>query len=248
MEKDIPLEIEFLSSSEDDVFRIGSAKEIESILQQIAKKGTRVALYYDNENDFILTTLLFVNSNGLYLEQSPNEQDNQRIIESDKLVFVSSHFQVKVQFSVNHANKVVHQGYPAFNLPFPSSIYRLQRREYYRLAALNDAPLRCDIATVNSSAKRLSGLTIVDISGGGLGLICTESDTVLSVGETYNCQFNLPGLGTIKGTIIVRSFTLTTSPPGHTCKHAGCEFKNLDGQSTILLQRYVTNMQRKKKS
>lgn len=248
MGKDILLKIEFLSGKEDDRCRINSAIEIESILHQIAQKKSRVALYYGNANDFILTTLLFADKTGLYLEQSPNDQDNQRIVASNKLAFVGSHLQVKVQFFADHASGVIHQGHPAFHLALPGNIYRLQRREYYRLAPPADIPLHCGIATENLPSKQSSGVTIMDISGGGVGLICAETDTTLAAGKTYNCQFDLPGTGTIKGTIEVRNLTSLTLPSGQTCKHAGCEFKKLNGQSTILLQRYVTNMQRKKKT
>lgn len=248
MKKDIPLKIEILSGSEDDRCRINSAKEIEAILQHIARKGSRVALYFGNSNEFILTTLLFADNTGLYLEQSPNNQDNQRIIASNKLVFVGSHSQVKVQFPADHVSSVAYQGHPAFQLPLPNSIYRLQRREYYRLTAPSDASLRCDIATKDLPAKRPCALTIMDISGGGVGLICADTDTSLSAGETYHCQFDLPDAGTIKGTLEVKNLTLLALPSGHVYKHAGCEFKKLDGQSTVLLQRYITNMQRKHKN
>lgn len=252
MKKDIPLKIEIFSRGEDDQHRLTSAKEIELILRYIAEKKTRVALYYDygNAGDFILTTVLDVDSNGLWLEQSPNGSENWRITQSSKLVFVSSQLQAKVQFTVHQVNSVMHQGYAAFYLPLPDSIFRLQRREYYRLATPTIEPLRCVITTAKPPThKRPSEFTIMDISGGGVGLTCTESDTELVSGETYpNCRIDLPEVGAINVTIQVKTLAVETSTPGHTHKRAGCEFKNLDGQSTILLQRYITNMQRAAKT
>ena len=247
MKKDIPLKIEIFSSGEDDKHRLTSAKEIEFVLRCIAEKGTRVALYYGDANDFILTTLLDADNKGLWLEQSPNNQDNRRIAESNKLVFVSSHLQVKVQFTTHQISAVVHQGYPAFYLPLPGSLYRLQRREYYRLIAPVIEPLRCVITTGKPPRKRPHEFIIMDISGGGVGLTCTETDTELAPGESYpDCRIDLPEVGTINGTVEVKTLALLTSASGDIHKRAGCEFKNLDGQSTILLQRYVTNMQRAK--
>lgn len=245
MKKDIPLKIEIFSSGEDDKHRLTSAKEIEFILHYIAEKGSRVALYYGDANDFILTTLLGVDDTGLWFEQSPNGSSNRRITESSKLVFVSSHLQVKIQFTANHASGVVYQGYPAFYLPLPDSLYRLQRREYYRLTTPVHEPLRCVISTVKSRTKRSHEITVMDISCGGIGLTCAEDDAELVPGESYpNCRIDLPEVGTISGTIVVKNMVLLTSASGHMQKHAGCEFKNLDGASAILLQRYVTNMQR----
>lgn len=247
MEKDIPLKIEMLSALDDDNHRISSAKEIEFTLQHIAQKGTRVALYYGDATDFILTTLLDADHEGLWLEQSPNAQENRRILDSEKLIFVSSHLQVKIQFTTTRANNVTHQGYSAFYLPFPDIIYRLQRREYYRLMAPVSEPLHCVISAGKTVFKNLREFTIMDISGGGVGLVCTETDTELVPGMSYpDCRIELPEVGAITGTIEVRNLVLLTSPSGQVRKRAGCELKKLDAQSIILLQRYVTSMQRAK--
>ncbi len=245
MEKDIPLKIELFSSGDDDKHRITSAKEIEFVLNCIARNGVRVALYYDDGNEFILTTLLDVDSKGLWLEQS--RSGNLRITESNQLVFVSSHLQAKVQFTASQASSVEHRGYPALYLPMPSSIYRLQRREFFRHVVPVNKPLYCVIVMGKPPKKKRCELTILDISGGGLALICTETDTELAPGESYqDCQIDLPGIGVISVAIVVKSLILVALAPGHMHKRTGCEFHNLDGQVIILLQRYVTSMQRAK--
>lgn len=245
MEKDIPLKIEILSGKENEKYRLTSAKEIRFILRTIAVKGSRVALYYGDADDFILTTVLGIDDTGVWLEQSSNSLDNQRITESSKLVFVTSHLQIKIQFITNLVHSTVYENYAAFYLPFPDSLYRLQRREYYRLEMPAHNPLHCVIPSVTSDEKQVCKFTIMDISCGGVGLICAETDTEIAVGKTYvNCLIDLPEVGKITGTITVKNLFLFTLESGHTQKRAGCEFKNLDSTSTILLQRYVMNMQR----
>jgi c-di-GMP-binding flagellar brake protein YcgR len=248
MAKEIPLKIEILSEVDDDRHRVISAKEIEFVMHHIAEKMTKVALYYDDANDFILTTLLAADETGLWLEQSPSGSVNKRITESNKLVFVSSHFQAKVQFTADHPSSVWYLGYPAFFLPLPDSLYRIQRREYFRLMTPVVNPLRCIIgAGKATSPKPPHEFIIMDISCGGVGLTCKESDTELTPGTSYpDCQIDLPEVGTIKGTIEVRNLVSLTSESGHTQCRAGCEFKNLDGASTMLLQRYITYIQRVK--
>lgn len=248
MAKDIPLKIEILSEEKDVQLRINSAKEIELIMHYIAEKGTRVALYFDDANHFILTTLLGADDTGLWLEQSPNSFENKRIAESSKLVFVSSHYQVKVQFTAIRANNVLYKGYPAFFMPLPKVLYRMQRREYYRLRTPVINPLHCVINPGKGAAiKQRYDFVIMDISCGGVGLTCRETDTELKPGEFYpDCQINLPGVGTVKGTLEVKNLVVLTSETGNTICRAGCEFKNLDGSSTTLLQRYITTVQREK--
>lgn len=247
MEKDIPLKIEIFPGNEDEKHRVNSAKEIVLILNSIAEKSSRVALYYGNSSDFILTTILGVDDTGLWLEQSPNEPDNQRVTGSNRLVFVSSHSQIKIQFDANQASSTSYQGYPAFYLPLPDSICRLQRREYYRLVVPPNEPLRCVIAAEKSPKKQPREITIMDISVGGIGLTCSEDDAELVPGVSYpNCRIELPELGAIIGTIVVKNLVILSSASDRVHKRAGCEFKDLDRHSIILLQRYVTNMQRAK--
>lgn len=245
MEKDIPLTIEELSPEDHDKHRIVSPKEIGFVLRHLADKRSRIALYYDADSDFILTTLLGADSSGLWLEPSPSSTDNKRITESHQLTLVSSHLQAKVQFNAQQARKVEYQGQAAIYLPIPNHIYRLQRREYFRLMTPIAKPLRCVITSGKPPTRRLHEIVIMDISGGGIGLTCNNADIELIPGQTYDdCRIALPELGTITGTIEVKNMATLTSPTGRTIKRAGCEFKKLDGPSAILLQRYVTSMQR----
>ncbi len=247
MEKDIPLKIEILSSDKDDQYRITAPREIEFFLRNLIKSGSRIALYASESNDFILTTLMKADATGMWLEQSKNPHDNTRLLKSHKLIFVSSHAQVKLQFVAAQATLATCQGQEAFFLPFPRSIYRLQRREYYRLSTPVSNPLRCVIPKGQAEKSDAHEVTIMDISGGGIGLTCTERDTVLVPGQIYkNCRINLLDVGEFTGTIEVKNLVLLSTPDGKTLRRAGCEFKDLDGAATILLQRYVTAMQRTK--
>ena len=245
MEKDIPLVIEKFSSIEEDEFLIASPIEIEFVLRNIAENGSRVALYYGGTNYFILTTLLDVNDTGLWLEQSPNSTNNKRIIGSDDLVCVSSHLNIKVQFTAHQASAVEYQGYPAFYLPLPDSIYRVQRRDSFRLAPPLSEPLRCVIPANVLREKRQREMTIMDISAGGMKITCAEDDLDLEEGKTYeNCQIKLSDVDTIIVTITVRNLASLTTRSGQILRRAGCKFENLDGVTNILLQRYVNNVQR----
>lgn len=247
MEKDIPLQIEIVTDEDDEKHSIISAKEIELILHNIAERSARVALYFGDMSEFVLVTLVGVDNRGLWLEKSPNAAANRQIIESRKLTLVSSHHQVKIQFTSDQPSDVEYDGSRAFYIPLPKCIYRLQRREYFRLPTQMGSPLRCIIPAGRPHVKKPYEVTIMDISGGGVSLTCSESDIDLIPGDTYSdCRIDLPDVGTIYVTIEVKNLAELTSPSGRTNKRAGCEFKNLDGQSVIMLQRYVTNMQRAK--
>ena len=245
MQKDTQLTIEMLDDEQKSECLIISARQIQSLLRNISKTRSRIALYYDDAQDFIKTSMLEAGDKGFWVEQSTDMPKNRHIAESKKISLVSSLNQVKVQFSVNAIRAVTHQGYPAFYLPLPASLYRIQRREYYRLALPHSERLGCVIPINKPQAGGQIELPVMDISGGGIRLSCAEDDIEFVPEQTYaGCQINLPEVGKINVTIIVKSLVLISPKPGQTIKRVGCEFKNLDNASSILLQRYVTKMQR----
>ncbi|MBW8077141.1 MAG: hypothetical protein GJU76_03485 [Gallionella sp.] len=247
MKKDVTLKVKKFSSDSDEKYRITAAKEIEFVLRNVAVKGSRVALYFGAAKEFILTTLLHVDSHGLWLEQSKNSVTNQQIEADDDLIVVGSHDNVKIQFSAAQPAPVDYQGYPAFFLPLPHTLFRLQRREYFRLMTPVLNPLKCVIPVSDQNIDQPREITIMDISGGGVALTCEENNTELLPGKSYaNCRIVLPEFGTISGTIVVRNLAVLTDALGKNYKRAGCELQDMDHPSAGLLHRYVMHLQRVK--
>lgn len=242
---EVPLKIELFSGSEDNRFLVHSKKEIQFILHAIAQKGARVALYYDEGNSFILTTLLGVDEQGIWLEPSLNSRDNLRLIQSKKIIFISSHHQIKVQFVAHRAEPVQYKQVPAIYLPLPDTLMRIQRRDYYRLVTPAANPLKCIIPAQHAHVSQKREMVIMDISGGGIALVCETEDTELIPGKIYSdCKIHLPDNTTIIATIEVRNSFSITSQTGHIRKRVGCRFVNLDGKMEIRLQRYITQQQK----
>lgn len=245
MQENLPLAIEKLSDEQEKEFRITSVRQIQSLLRNISEKGLQAALYCDGVKDFIMTTVLEVGDKGFWVEQGVDAQKNRYAAESKRITLVGVLDQVKIQFSVDGIRTVMHRGYPAFYLPLPASIYRLQHREYYRIMLSLSEPLRCIIPIGKPQTGNRKEIPIMDISVGGIRLFYTDNDIEFVPGQAYaGCQIDLPGVGKISVTIIVRSLVSVSSKPGQLVRRVGCEFKNLDNASSILLQRYVTNMQR----
>lgn len=249
--KEIPLKIELFSGEDDQQFTIRSKREILSLLHGIAQEKTHAALYHDEGNDFILSTLLKANEHGIWLEMGSIAASNQRILHSDKIIFISSRHQVKVQFVANRIEHALLENRAAFYLPLPDSLLRIQRREYFRLTTPASNPLSCIIPASPSIAASEPDahvarheVTIMDISGGGLSLVCAAHDTELYSGKVYaDCRISLPGIGVISATVKVKNSFEVTLRNGQVSKRAGCEFIHLGGEDATLLQRYVAHLQ-----
>ena len=244
--KQVSLTIERFHNDEDLEFRVSSKRGMLSILQGIAEQGTHVALFYGGQN-FILTTLLGVNEHGMWLDVGPFPPENKQLLLSDKITFVSVHQQVKIQFVVHDAENDLFENNEAFYLELPEFLLRVQRREFFRSAIPSAAPVRCIIPIQPENpdepvVKR--AVPVVDISGGGIGLLCKEDEAVLLPTKVFpDCQVVIPDVGTLTVTIEVRNGVNFSTPNGTIQKRVGCSFVRLDNQVNILLQRYITRLQ-----
>jgi c-di-GMP-binding flagellar brake protein YcgR len=244
MRKEIPLTIEKLHDSDEEKYLISSPREIRLTLQAVVQKKPAAVLYFDNDQHFIKTIPLAVTDSGIWLDIGPSEEDNRILLGSEHVTLVTMHQGAKVQFLCPQATMAVYASKPAFHFPLPQQIYRFQRRDFFRLALPGDDPLNCIIPTAQPAASQVCEVVIMDISVGGIALKCKEDSINLVEGEIYpDCKIELPGIGTLKAAIQIKNLFEVSSPSGHITKHAGCEFINLDGKMSMLLQRYVSVMQ-----
>lgn len=243
-EKEIPLKIEVFTDGSESDYLIHSRKEIQSILKTIAQRKTRSALYFDEGHRFILTLVLAVDEEGLWIDDAPSELDRRHILNSKHLVFVSTHNQTKVQFVSATVTEVIFEGHPALYLPLPGKLLRLQRRDYFRLSTPEPNALKCTLRPIPEKAHLTHDVTIMDISIGGVGLVCEEHEIELVPGSVYpDCQIELPGVGTLTASLQVKNTFEITERNGKVRRRAGCVFVKPDGKTTMLLQRYVALMQ-----
>lgn len=244
--KEIPLKIELFSNDEENNYLIHNTKEIVAILHAIAQRKARVALYYNEGNSMVLTMILAADEKGVWIDAASNDLDNRHIERSNHIVFVSIHNQAKVQFVTSTAILGLYEGTPAFSLALPKKLLRLQRRDYYRLVTPESQALKCVIRPVPNKTSIQQEVTVMDISIGGVALVCEESGVELKPGMVYeHCHIELPDVGILDATIEVKNTFEITDRSGHVKRRAGCVFVKPDGKTSMLLQRYVSQMQQK---
>lgn len=242
LHKPIRLTFEVLSDEAVERFSIHSKREIQFVLKAIANQGSQVALYYGNRETFLLSTLVDVDRGGLWLETSQNDASNKAIAQSKKFYFVGTHQHVKVQFTATEVEPDDYDGLETFYMKLPHSLLRIQRREHFRLDTLLTSPLLCLVPL--DGPGRPGEFQILNISSGGIALMCSEHDSDLEEGRIYpDCRILLPDNVNINVTIQIRNMYLVDKPGGETVKRVGCKFLDLDGKTGILLQRYITRLQ-----
>jgi c-di-GMP-binding flagellar brake protein YcgR len=242
--KEIPLKIELFSKNDENEYLVTNPKEIVSILHTIAQRKSRVALYYNEGISMVLTLILAADENGVWVDATSNPNDNRLIERSKRIIFVSTHNQAKVQFVATDVMLGTYEDAPAFSLGLPGKLLRLQRRDYFRLVTAETGALNCIIRPTAEQSHIQHEVTVMDISIGGVAIVCEQTGVELHPGMVYkHCQIELPGLGTVEAAIEVKNTFEITDRSGKVKRRAGCVFVKPDGQTTMLLQRYVAQMQ-----
>ncbi len=243
MSNDVSLTIELFPGGDEEQFEVQSPREIYFILRDIEKNSARAALYYDKRRQFILTSVIGVDEEGVWLDASQNHDENVQVAKSERCIFVSSHHQAKVQFEVDQLELTQLDNLEAFYLPLPDYLLRIQRRDYFRLF-LPAGALKC-IVPLGGDPPRQRELSVRDISRGGIALYCEENDPDLQPGKIIpGCRIRLDEDHELTVGIQVRYISVTRLQSGGGRGCAGCGFTDLDGKMGILLQRYITQQQK----
>jgi len=221
-------------------FRIRARAEIARVFRDMAKAGELITAYFGN-GQFFLTTLLGVDaeSERIFLDYGIDEQLNQRALQADEFKFVGRHYQVRVQFTTAALHKIQLKDGPALTTPFPASILRIQRREFYRLTTPLSARPICRVTLKDGTVLEAA---IVDISLGGIGIIETSShdEGLLAPGHILkNTQIELPDQARIQSDIEIRNRYTVPLSNGQLQYHLGCKFLHLEPRMNADIQRYI---------
>ncbi|MDD5240671.1 MAG: flagellar brake protein [Sulfuricella sp.] len=238
------------SSAENDYskYSINWKKEIVYLLRAIMEKGGLLSAHFDHGKNFILTSIVGINADReeVFLDFGATEALNLRILESDRIIFVTTHDKVRVQFVAERIEKIRFEGRDAFRIKLPESLVKLQRRGYFRVTTPIANPLKCTVSIEND---RKIEMTIVDISIGGIGVALPQCDIAFTQGMVFpGCQLVLPGIGNIVGTLEIRSVFDVTLRSGQPSKRAGCQLVDLPANMQSMIQRYIIKVERERRS
>lgn len=241
---------ELLSTDEFSKYMLNSRSEMFAVFCGLVEHVSQITMFFNEGRDMILTSIISYRDDGLLLDLGANEETNRRALEAKKLFCVTQLDKVRIQFILRGLRRAEASGGPAFLAALPDGVLRLQRREYYRLSTPIARPLMCTITfpPAANGERQVLEATISDISGGGLGVISIPADTPIETGLELGCKMELPEIGTVSGTVVVRSVFESTARNGVKSKRAGCEFIKLPGSMLILIQRYIIKIERERKA
>lgn len=233
---------------EDSRYLVRSRMEIASILKAIMQAGEMVTIYFDNRKDFILTALLVVDSakGSALLDSSKDVELNKRLLSAKRLIVVTRQDKVKIQFELPGMQSTQYQNRPALSMSLPASLLKFQRREFFRVETPRIKPIVCRIPLSDGS---MCEAKLLDISLGGVCLTGIPDAMRLDIGTEFaGVKFTLPDEGIIETTLQVRNTVDIPLRSGGSSRRAGCKFIGLPRPAEIMIQRYVTKLERERRA
>jgi flagellar brake protein len=225
---------------EDRFFLLGRM-EIINCLNDLIRGREPLTVYFNQGKDFILTTVLEASAEHVLLDLGGDPRANRRLEASTSCVMVAVQNGIRIQFSSAQApRRFAWGGADAFEIPLPTKIVRMQRRESYRVTLPVKKPVMARIS--NDEGALACELPIHDLSVGGVGLNAVEK-TTLNDADEVEIAFALSDGQIMRNRARVRHITQVGSTGGHPMLRIGLSFLRLPLSSSAKLQRFILHIE-----
>lgn len=230
-------------------FLVYGKKDILAILKRLQDDVSLITMFFDSGRELLLTSLIAADEENLVLDFGADSSTNRKALAADKLFCVASQGKVRIQFELGRLTQIDFEGSSAFRAALPASVLRLQRRDFFRLAMPVTRPLKCTMPVTDADGTvQFVATNVVDLSGGGLAMTVPKGMTFERDMEFPDCSIELPEIGNIAMTIVVRNVFEVELRSGAHITRAGCEFVKPNGVALTLIQRYIMKVERERKA
>ena len=199
----------------------------------------------------IVTQMLDVDSRNarFIFDAGSTEMDNYALPAARQLIFRSLPGGIRTEFMTLNADPIQFEGRPAFEAAFPSLLYYVQRREFFRVQTPVLDPYIAFGPFVDGDGGSFR-MELQDLSLGGVALKTAderfgslESGTVLR-----DVTLQLGSFGTLRLDLEIVAPRQLTKPKGDRRFVIGCKFVQTPGLAERTLQRVVTQLETKRQT
>lgn len=224
-------------------YRLSTLREIERAFKELILTKEMVTVRAGAGNTTLLTTMLdILPDKGMFVfDKGQNQKINAIIENSNRLFFDANPHQVEIRFTSMKAASAKYMGESVFAAPIPDVIYRVQRREFFRVDTPIINPVTCQVP--GSRGVKLYDLFDISIGGMGINDPDHQIDTDLSVFDIIeNCILHIPEFGDIKLDLEICS--IYEKHKGiKTIRRFGFAYKELSSIHMTAIQRYINRRQ-----
>lgn len=240
-----------LGTENQSPFQVESRREIIAILRGFKEQNQLISMMINGGSEIFITSILHIDdSNNLVIfDSAPGSETNQHVVEASTVFFDGLLDRISIQFSSSRLQKTSFESKPALQMPIPSHIIRLQRRENYRINTPVSNPIRVSIPITIDEQIEIIKFSLVDISCGGVAILDDRKILNATQATIYKeCQIDIPGIDIIDLSLEIRNWQDLLLLNAKTNRRVGCAFVDLSSRTLATVQRYIMKLERERNS
>lgn len=227
-------------------FRVDAPAEIFGLLRQLADGN--VALHLSTPGGARCSATVWALDPGrglLCLSAEAGDHRLPELLESDEIVAVGYLESIKLQFDLHDVVLVRNGRDCALNARFPGELYRLQRRNGFRVRPLITTGPTATLRHPAVPGVQLE-LRVIDVSIGGVALFLPDDAPPIEPGLVLQqVLVELDGDTRLSVGLMVQHVTLLHQESRGV--RLGCEMRGLSGEGTRALQCYIDRTQKRRR-
>ena len=237
--------------TDEDPFLLTSELAIRSTLRTIQRRASLVRMYIKGTPDqSIVTTVLSLDdeTGHVVVDSSSDTDFNTRVVQATEVVFDTQVDHINVNFIAGGLRNITHDGLPAIAFPYPTSVRRVQRREFFRVEIPVGEPATCAIRLSPQDGKpaRSINVKMKDLSVGGVALLDTDGQLPHQSGAAFKgAKLTLPEVGEVTIDLEVLRVHTMVLPSKKEIVELGCKFVNPTNADTQMVQSYIGRLERR---
>ena len=221
--------------------------QIAVCLRNLATGQDFVTVEFDGRQ--IVTQILEVDSRNarFIFDTGSVADDNAALPAARQLTFRSLPGGIRTEFTTLGATPVVFDGLPAFEAPFPSLLYYVQRREFFRVQTPVLDPYTASGPYADGGSFRLE---LQDLSLGGVALKTADErfGSLASGTVLRDVTLQLGGFGMLRLDLEIVAPRQVSTAKGDRRFVIGCKFVATPGPAERTLQRVVTQLETRRQA
>ena len=243
----------------DSDYLVRNPKLITEYLTSIYKNKCILTAHFGEHNASFLTAILELDAKNMTMkiDAAPSEILNKQLLNAVKVLFRTQIDGIKVSFRGKGIKRSLSDGHPAFEMPLPSSIFWMQRRQFFRVKVpMFHSGSYCEITTCRDDEDLPDGnkkalFRIVDLSVSGFAFMNSDPNYAAlftSDMSFTSCKLHLNDGPDSSVSFVIKSVAEMKVGPTATEQRVGCLFTDISPVFESNIQRYMQTIERQQKN
>jgi len=242
-------------------YLVRNQKRIVEYLTDLFKGKCIISAHFGDNNASFLTAILELDpkNNIIKLDTAPSELLNKQLLSAAKVLFRTEINGIKVSFSGKNIKKTTSNDGTAFEMPLPTALFWMQRRQFYRVKVPlahhgSYCKILCRSEAKSEGAEEIvqtGKFKIADLSITGFAFLNPDPSFTghFAEGNSFHeCCLYLHEGSYSDVSFTIKDITVVKLTPTTSQQRIGCLFTDVSPTFQSGIQRYMQDIERQQKN